>query len=104
MTPLLEALLRASVHGALFVGAVWAVCRLFPSLPAAVRCGLWWLACLKILVSFAWVSPVELPLLPAPEPVPAMTVLTFQMPEEPSPFAQAPRLSWMTALAGVLPR
>ena len=61
MTPLLDALLdvllRASVQGALFAGAVWAVCRLFPGLPASLRCGLWWLACLKVLVSFAWVSP-----------------------------------------------
>ena len=34
---LLDALLRTSLHGALFVGAVWAVCRLLPDLPAAVR-------------------------------------------------------------------
>ncbi len=100
MTPLLDALLRASIQGALFVGAVWAVCRLFPSLPAGLRCGLWWLACLKILVSFAWASPVELPLLPAPEPV-AITVLNLQVPETPSLVSQAPRLSWPMALAGI---
>ena len=100
MTPLLDALVRASVQGALFVGAVWAVCRLFPRLPAGFRCALWWLACLKILVSFAWVSPVELPLLPASEPV-SMTVLNLQAPSAPSPLVQAPRLSWPVALAAV---
>jgi beta-lactamase regulating signal transducer with metallopeptidase domain len=100
VTPLLDALLRASIQGALFAGAVWAVCRLFPGLPAGLRCALWWLACLKILVSFAWISPVELPLLPAPEPVP-VTVFNFQLPETPSPLEQAPRLSWPLALAAI---
>ena len=32
------------------VALVWLACRLFPRLPAAVRCGLWWAACLKLLV------------------------------------------------------
>ena len=65
--PVLDALLRASLHGALFVAAVWAVCRLLPGLPASVRCVLWWLACLKIVAGLA--SPVELAWLPA-EPSP----------------------------------
>ena len=39
--PVLDALLRASLYGGFFIGAVWAVCRLFPRLPASVRCGLW---------------------------------------------------------------
>ncbi len=59
------ALLRSSLQGALFVGAVWLACRLFPRLPAAVRCGLWWAACLKLLVGLVWITPVEVPLLPA---------------------------------------
>jgi bla regulator protein blaR1 len=62
---IIEALLRSSLQGALFIAAVWLVCRLFPRLPAAVRCGLWWAACLKLLVGLVWISPVELPLLPA---------------------------------------
>src|SRR6185295_16795778 len=59
------ALLRSSLQGALFIGAVWLACRLFPRLPAAVRCGLWWAACLKLLVGLVWIAPVEVPLLPA---------------------------------------
>jgi beta-lactamase regulating signal transducer with metallopeptidase domain len=61
----LESLLRSSLQGALFIVAVWLVCRLFPRLPAAARCGLWWAACLKLLVGVVWISPMEIPLLPA---------------------------------------
>src|SRR5262245_23654789 len=59
------ALLRSSPQGALFIAAVWLACRLFPRLPAAVRCGLWWAACLKLLVGLVWIAPVEVPVLPA---------------------------------------
>ena len=65
MNAVVEALLRSSLQGALFIAAVWLVCRLFPRLPAAVRCGLWWAASLKLLVGLVWISPVELPVLPA---------------------------------------
>lgn len=65
MSALLETLWRASFQGALFIAAVWLVCRLAPRLPAALRCGLWWAACLKLLVGLVWVSPVELKVLPA---------------------------------------
>jgi beta-lactamase regulating signal transducer with metallopeptidase domain len=64
---LVAALVRSSLQGAVFIGLVWIVCRLFPRLPASVRCGLWWAACLKLLVGLVWISPVELPLLPAAE-------------------------------------
>ncbi|HEY4597657.1 MAG TPA: M56 family metallopeptidase, partial [Thermoanaerobaculia bacterium] len=60
-------LVRASLEGGLFVAAVWAVCRLVPRLPAAVRCGLWWAACLKLLLGLAALPAVKLPLLPAVE-------------------------------------
>lgn len=63
--PLLDGLLRASVEGALLVALVALVVRAVPALPAAARCALWWAACLKLLVAFAWWSPLELPVLPA---------------------------------------
>ena len=65
MEILLAALGRASLHGAVAIAAVWLVCRLFPRLPAALRCGLWWLACLKLLVALVWVEPIPLAVLPA---------------------------------------
>ena len=60
-----SALVRTSLQGALFIALVWLVCRLIPRLPAAVRCGLWWAACLKLLVGLVWTVPVPLPVLPA---------------------------------------
>lgn len=56
---------RACLQGTLFILVVWGVCRVFPRLPDAARCGLWWLACLKLLLGLVWGSPVLLPLLPA---------------------------------------
>lgn len=60
-------LVRASLEGGLFVAAVWTLCRLVPRLPAAVRCGLWWAACLKLLLGLIALPAVRLPLLPAVE-------------------------------------
>jgi beta-lactamase regulating signal transducer with metallopeptidase domain len=65
MEILLAAIGRASLHGAVAIAAVWTVCRLFPRLPASLRCGLWWLACLKLLVALVWVEPIPLAVLPA---------------------------------------
>jgi bla regulator protein BlaR1 len=71
---ILEALGRASLQGAAAIGVVWLVCRLFPRLPASLRCGLWWLASLKLLIALVWIEPIPLPLLPAPEPAPVAAV------------------------------
>ncbi|HYQ83142.1 MAG TPA: hypothetical protein VEP28_03880, partial [Rubrobacter sp.] len=65
---ILEALGRASLQGAAAIGVVWLVCRLFPRLPASLRCGLWWLASLKLLIALVWIEPIPLPLLPTPAP------------------------------------
>ncbi len=62
---IVETLARASLQGALFVAAVWIVCRLFPRLPAALRCALWWAACLKLLLGLVALPAVRLPVLPA---------------------------------------
>src|SRR5260370_42364717 len=63
--PLLGALARASWQGALFIAAVWLVCRLARRLPAFLRCALWWTASLKLVLTLAWPAPLVLPLLPA---------------------------------------
>ncbi|MFP3942012.1 MAG: hypothetical protein ACLF0P_17085, partial [Thermoanaerobaculia bacterium] len=67
---LLDQLLRASLAGAVFAGAVWALGRFCPRLPASARSALWWAASLKLLLALAWAAPVELPLLPPPAPAP----------------------------------
>ena len=61
---LLRQLAQAALLGTLFVLAVWLLCRLAPRLPAGLRCALWWLACLKLLLGLAWPAPLALPLLP----------------------------------------
>jgi beta-lactamase regulating signal transducer with metallopeptidase domain len=81
---LLESLIRASLEGAVLIGLVWIACRLFPRLPASVRCGLWWLACLKLLVGLIWIAPVRVPLLPAPAPAVSSPTIVFQ----PAPASQ----------------
>ncbi len=58
-----DSLVRASVQGGVFILLVWLACRLFPQLPASVRCTLWWLATLKLLVAFVWVDPLPIPVL-----------------------------------------
>src|ERR1700687_1489650 len=50
---LLRQLAQAALLGTLFVLAVWLLCRLAPRLPAGLRCALWWLAFLKLLLRLA---------------------------------------------------
>jgi bla regulator protein BlaR1 len=65
---LLHALTRASLHGGMFAGAIWLLCRLAPSLPPAARTVLWWLAGLKLLTALVSPPSLALPVLPAKAP------------------------------------
>ena len=56
---------HACIGGGLFVAGVWAVCRLAPRLPAALRASLWWLACLKLVLDWYGIAPLTLPVLPS---------------------------------------
>lgn len=82
---------QASVWGGLVILAVAAACRLLPRLPASVRAGFWWLACLKIVFDLYGAAPISLPLLPAP-PVQSLTAPALLMTLSPSsaPSAIAP--------------
>src|ERR1700730_9025007 len=64
-SPLLGAIARVEWQRALFIAAVWVLCRLARRLPAALRCALWWTASVKLLIGLAWPAPLGLPLLPA---------------------------------------
>ena len=57
---------HACLWGGLVIVAAALVCRLRPQLPARVRAGLWWLACLKLVFDLGWTAPITLPVLPAP--------------------------------------
>lgn len=67
----LGSLWQASWQGGLFVLVVWGLCRFVPRLPAATRCWLWWLACLKLLLGVVWGASLALPILPPPTEEPA---------------------------------
>lgn len=68
---LLAGMLRASVQGGIFILLIWIACRMFPRIPASVRCTLWWLATLKLVVTLAWIAPVPVRVLPA-APAPSL--------------------------------
>lgn len=53
-----DSLVRSCLQGGLLLLALWAICRLAPRLPVGARHWLWWLACLKLLITLFWVSPV----------------------------------------------
>ena len=55
---------RASFEGAIAIGLAWLVCRSIPRLPASVRCWLWRLALLKMVLAAVPLGSVDLPLLP----------------------------------------
>lgn len=63
------ALWRVTVQGGAFIAAVWLICAAFRKMPAWARHWLWWLACAQMFVRLLIVSPIALPLLPAPPQV-----------------------------------
>jgi bla regulator protein BlaR1 len=90
-------LARAAVEGAIFVAAVWTVCRLFPRLPAALRCALWWAACLKLLLGLVPLPAVRLAVLPVvaatsaqPSFVQSVASPARTLTPRPSPFPTPP--------------
>ena len=55
----------ASLSGTLTVIVAYLICRLFPRLPGAARCWLWWLVCAKLLVGLVLLPTLPLTILPA---------------------------------------
>ena len=99
-----SALWRASWQGALTIAIVWATCRAWPKLPSSVRCWLWRLAYLKLLATFLWIAPVDLPLLPAtPEPLIYPVQPGFITPSVPDLVSNAPKLSSELSPVAVAP-
>ncbi|GGY29497.1 hypothetical protein GCM10008098_23570 [Rhodanobacter panaciterrae] len=72
LTVLLDTLLIrlawTSAQAVLLIGAVWLIGRLLPQLPSALRCTLWWLVGLQLILGLCWSSPLQLRVLaPAPQ-------------------------------------
>jgi beta-lactamase regulating signal transducer with metallopeptidase domain len=72
-----SALWRASWQGAIALTLTWLVCRAVPRLPPNVRCWLWRLALLKMMLAALVGISVDIPLLPNPgtSPPPAAASL-----------------------------
>ena len=58
------ALWRASWQGGLAIALAWLLTQAFARMPATIRCWVWRLAFLKLLLALVWGTPLRLPLLP----------------------------------------
>ena len=61
---------RMCWQGGLALLIVFAICRLFPKIPARFQCWLWRLAYLKLLLTLLWSGTIPLPILPQRTPLP----------------------------------
>ena len=57
---LLDALVRASWQGAVALGFASLICRTFKRMPAALKCWIWRLGYLKLLLALVWATPITL--------------------------------------------
>lgn len=83
-----EGIYRACIQGGLFAICVWLVCRALPNMPPRFRHWLWWLACLKLVLTFLPISPFRIAVLPGEETRPALrheTVPSTSSPSESGP-------------------
>ena len=98
-----DALVAASIAGAVVALGVWAVSAAIGRLPAGARCALWWLVSLKLLVGLAAIEPVAVPILP-PATVTAPAVSAPVAADALRPSADDPvlaRVSWRAALTAI---
>jgi beta-lactamase regulating signal transducer with metallopeptidase domain len=71
---LLSRLVWTSIQASLLIGVVALTVRLLPRLPASIRCMLWWLISVQLVLGLCWRAPLELPLL---APVTALAPAQF---------------------------
>lgn len=88
-----DAMLRATWQGVIAAALVWATCAAFRRrMPHAIRCGLWWLVSVRMLV--ALLPVIALPLLaPLPSPNPISAPLETAATPLLFPVAATPALS-----------
>ncbi len=60
-----ERLVIGSIQALVLVTLIWLLCRLFRRIPAAAQAALWWLVALKLVLVFAPIPAVPVPVLPA---------------------------------------
>ena len=74
---LLDRLVWTSIQAAALIGAVWLLCRWLRRWSPAMRCLLWWLVGLQLMLGLALGRPLELPLL-----APTAAALSTDQPQE----------------------
>ncbi len=79
-----DSMIRACWQGGMMIALVWGVGRLMPRMSPSVRCWLWRVAYLKLLLSLIGLTPVALPLLPPDNTTPA-TLAEITQVRSPSP-------------------
>ncbi len=78
------AIWRGSLQGGLAAIVVWCTCQIAPSIPARFQCWLWRLVMLKFVIALLLTVPIEISLLPAPEPSVWAVKETIQLSAVPS--------------------
>lgn len=122
-------LVWTSIQASVLIAVVLLIVRLLPRLPAALRCSLWWLVSLQLLLGLCWHAPLALPLLApvttsanepsipaalAREPAASIALRATPTPShEPAPHSVATEsplswrvllpLLWLTAMLAQLP-
>ena len=84
-----ERLLIGSLQGAVVIALVWLACRFVPRIPAAAQSMLWWLVALKLVLTFAPVPGLPVPLLPASFEQQSEQVLLQPLPQLSEPAARS---------------
>jgi bla regulator protein blaR1 len=104
ITVLLDTLLIrlawTSAQAVLLIGAVWLIGRLLPQWPAALRCTLWWLVGLQLIVGLCWSSPLSLRVLP---PTPQVAVAAAVQDRAALPTTIVPQYISATRVTSSLP-
>ena len=77
------AVVRATWQGGVALLLALCVSRFVPRLSARVKCWIWRLACLKVLVAFLWPAPIDLPVLTAVAPPSVFQPLPIREPTGP---------------------
>ena len=96
-----ERLLTGSLQGAVVIGVVWLACRYIKGMPASVQAALWWLAALKLVLTFAPIPAIPLALLPASDlpALPATDLAVLDLVQRPA--APASPWSWLSVVVGL---
>ena len=75
---LLIRLAWTSAQAVLLIGALWLLGRWMPRLSPAIRCMLWWILSVQLIVGLVASTPVELPLLSPPSPPASISATASQ--------------------------